>query len=209
MASHLAPGAADAYDMKMYRYRIQTEIASNDTHFREIMATLWADSFRLVAQNGCLSPQLRRYQDNLILYASGQELLTPSVPMAIPSANPSANSSQIISALPRVAIDYSRVDYISLINAITNHPSWRYQDRYPRNISPQHYHTQVVSSDRDGTPLEVSVLTAMSNGRQSGFYIFFHDGRPRSIDLQANGEYARTLPDDNIEKFVQGKFAQR
>ncbi len=89
----------------------QNTFGSNSDRLRERAFKLWISPAKLVTLNGCLSPQLRRFQDNLLSYAIGVPTTTPTVPLTRPASVPSRSSPP----LPDGNMSFSNIDYRQVI----------------------------------------------------------------------------------------------
>ena len=190
--------------------------ALNDPNIRASYASDWVSAGKLVVVNGCLSPELRRFQDNLIrLFRHGVPLLTSAYPMEIPSAKPPLQSPPLSNGLPPLPrSNNTKKDYARLIEDTQReqNPLSQVVKIKPGSVKS----VQILRKDDFGRPVLLSATFDVSGedyGKQWMLYYRFSEGRPYCYTLvsagtpfDAKGPCGMTPSHDTQMKFETGGY---
>lgn len=159
--------------------------AIEDPDIREKYLNYMAGGIRLVEQNSCISPALKRFQENMVRFATQQPMLSKAVPLKSVSSIPATNSPPLPKGLPPLKIDYQHVDYVRFLNDALK--DMNPGAGLPQHLSPLEFHLDPLKTEAGGVPSIVSVSKTQPNGYVFHVYILFSRGRPTDISVTPDG----------------------
>jgi hypothetical protein len=158
---------------------------------------LQTDTENLVAQNGCTNPALRRFQQNLELFALGKEgvRLNGTVQLGLALLPPAAGTK------------YRDSDYSRLLDDMVNEQgkTWAVNRYIPGSVSS----VRVESRDAVGRPAKISADYAYNgfSSRQEGTVtLSFDAGRPACLYFSDLPNSCRTPAHRLTTAYVQGEY---
>jgi hypothetical protein len=161
------------------------------------MVQLKTDAQNLVAQNGCTSPALRRFKQNLEGFALGKEglRLDGTVQLGVALLPPTTGTK------------YRDSDYSRLLDDMVNEQgkTWAINRYIPGSIGP----VRVESRDAVGRPMKISADYAYNgfSSRQGGTVtLSFDEGRPACLYFSDQPNSCRTPAHRLTTAYVQGNY---
>ena len=170
---------------------------------------LWIAPAQLVLANGCLSPQLRRFQDNLIRDGMGLPMFMPVVKLTVPSATPLAISPP----LPSGRLVFAKLNYLQLIldlkHVRDNNGRQAFDDVPDESIK----NISLVRSDSSGAPnlIEADCRREWDQGTPPpclGIQLWMSStGYPYCISSKPNSGCVREPTDEIVAKYQSGGYS--
>jgi hypothetical protein len=182
---------------------------TTDPRIRQLDEDNWLGAGKIVVLNGCGSRELKRFQDNLIRFATSQPLLTDAFPLEKPPAVPPRSSPPLPRGLParHSPVDYQKLDYSRIIEDILHlyPPRSVLHDIDPKSIT----NPQVVENDDTGLPKWITFTCRVDwavDPPPCKLFLRLNYGLPFSVTTEKAGVAGYLVDDDIVTRFEAGGY---